>query len=107
MPARKLKEEMMKSRICMLIFLIMIMTYSFAIDNSGANIPELYQGLYPVKYDESGNVIFTNKNDSNWYNYTEGKWANAVTLDKEGQMNPSLATIDNITGYYVWIPRYT
>jgi len=74
--------------------------------NSGANAPEVYQGLYPVKYGASGETIFTNTDDPEWYNYTQGKWANAVTLDQIGQMNPSAATEANITGYYVWIPRY-
>lgn len=65
-------------------------------DMSGANKPELYQGLKPIRYDSNGNVIFTNASDPNWYNYSAGKWANAVTVDEE----------NNITGYYVWIPRY-
>jgi len=93
-------------KICIILTLIILTTFAFAIDNSGANAPEVYQGLYPIKYDGGGNVVFTNASDPEWYNYTEGKWANAVTLDKLGQMNPSTATIDNITGYYVWIPRY-
>ena len=40
--------------------------------------------------DEEGNPV------DEWYNYEEKKWANAVTVDAD----------DNITGYYVWIPRY-
>ena len=96
----------MKSKICILISLIILTTFAFAVDNSGANAPEVYQGLYPIKYNQSGDVIFTSTSDSDWYNYSEGRWANAVTLDKQGQMNPSAATVDNITGYYVWIPRY-
>jgi len=93
-------------KICIILTLIILTTFAFAVDNSGANAPEVYQGLYPIKYDGGGNVVFTNASDPEWYNYTEGKWANAVTLDKLGQMDPSTATIDNITGYYVWIPRY-
>ena len=96
----------MKSKICILITLILLTTFAFAIDNSGANAPEVYQGLYPIKYNQLGGVIYTSTSDSDWYNYSEGRWANAVTLDKQGQMNPSAATVDNITGYYVWIPRY-
>ena len=74
--------------------------------NNGANQPELYGGLYPIKYSEAGEVIFTTISDPEWYNYTEGKWANAVTLDIVGQRNPDTATEANITGYYVWVPRY-
>ena len=96
----------MKKILSTIITLIILVTVSFAIDNSGANKPEVYQGLYPIKYAANGDVVFTTTSDLDWYNYNEGKWANAVTLDKLGQMNPSAATEDNITGYYVWIPRY-
>ena len=65
-------------------------------DTSGANAPELYQGLKPIKYTANGGVVFTTAYDPEWYNYSTGKWANAVTVDEE----------NNITGYYVWIPRY-
>ena len=70
-------------------------------DTSGANAPELYQGLYPIKYAANGDIIFTDASDAEWYNYSDGKWANAVTLDGSGKMN-----VENITGYYVWVPRY-
>jgi len=95
----------MKKILPIILTIIILTTVAFAIDNSGANAPEVYQGLYPIKY-EGENVIFTTTYDSEWYNYEQGKWANAVTLDKIGQMDPSKATVSNITGYYVWIPRY-
>ena len=96
----------MKKSLFILLILIFLTTFAFAADTSGANAPEVYQGLYPIKYSASGDVLFTNASDSDWYNYSEGRWANAVTLDKLGRMNPSAATEANITGYYVWIPRY-
>jgi len=92
--------------VCMMIFGV-----SYAVDTSGANAPDLYDGaLKPVMFDETtGETIrlkvqadgtVTNLDDSalteEWYNYDEKKWANAVTVDEN----------DNITGYYVWIPRF-
>ena len=104
----------MKKILPIIIAIIMLSTFAFAVDTSGANAPEVYQGLYPIKLNSDGSVNLKNGDKINilsasnpdWYNYSEGKWANAVTLDKIGQMNPSAATVDNITGYYVWIPRY-
>ena len=96
----------MKKIIPIVLTIILLTTLAFAVDTTGANAPEVYQGMYPIKYDEGGNVVFTTTSDEEWYNYAEGRWANAVTLDKRGQMNPSAATESNITGYYVWIPRY-
>ena len=104
----------MKKSLFILLILIFLTTFAFAADTSGANAPEVYQGLYPIKLNSGGSVNLKNGDKINilsasnpdWYNYSEGKWANAVTLDKIGQMNPSAATVDNITGYYVWIPRY-
>ncbi len=70
------------------------------------NSPELFEGMTAVYWDESGNEIELNENSSeeewdNWYDYNgqgdgQNKWANAVTKDENG----------NITGYFVWIPRY-
>ncbi len=69
------------------------------------NSPELMEGMTAVYWDDSGNEIELNESSSeeewnNWYDYTgeagTNKWANAVTKDESG----------NITGYWVWIPRY-
>lgn len=55
-------------------------------------------GLIPIIYDEKGNAIEKFNQSTEWYNYDKTKrmWANAITKDNEG----------NITGYYVWIPRF-
>lgn len=54
-------------------------------------------GLKPVTINEDGSVNYLEEeNLSDWYNYAEKKWANAVTKDSGGI----------ITGYFVWIPRY-
>ena len=70
------------------------------------NSPELFEGMTAVYWDESGNEIELTESSSeeewnNWYDYNgqgdgQNKWANAVTKDENG----------NITGYFVWIPRY-
>ena len=61
------------------------------------NSPKLMQGMTGIYWDESGNeVTVTADNQDNWYDYSKPKWANAITKDSDG----------NITGYWVWIPRY-
>ena len=49
-------------------------------------------GLTPVKFD-SGNAKFvqTTEQDTSWYNYDLGLWANAINSDNS---------------YFVWIPRF-
>lgn len=67
------------------------------------NIPKVdYTGLIPVYYNSSTKkwvelTISSTKDEwDNWYNYDTKNWANAITKDSDG----------NITGYFVWIPRY-
>lgn len=63
-----------------------------------ANKPKVItNGLIPIVFDEQGNAKEVGKDDD-WFNYSkdEKKWANAITKDNEG----------NITGYFVWIPRF-
>ena len=95
-----------------LLISMMLFVVSYATDTSGANPPDLYGGaLKPVIFDETTGEFVIQEltyNDTDkkwynaaseeveWYNYDEKRWANAVTVDGS----------DNITGYYVWIPRY-
>ena len=74
-------------------------------ENKKVNSPELFEGMTAVYWDDSGNEIELTESSSeeewnNWYDYTgeagTNKWANAVTKDES----------ENITGYWVWIPRY-
>ena len=70
------------------------------------NSPELFEGMTAVYWDESGvehELTSSSSEDewNQWYDYNgqgdgQNKWANAVTKDSNG----------NITGYWVWIPRY-
>ena len=66
--------------------------------------PVLSDGLYPVIINEDLTETIVSKYDKRWFAYMdqiEGDnktsiWANAVTKDKNG----------NINGTFVWIPRY-
>ena len=74
-------------------------------EDKKVNSPELFDGMTAVYWDKSGTEHELTESSSeeewnNWYDYTgeagTNKWANAVTKDSSG----------NITGYWVWIPRY-
>ena len=80
-----------------------------------ANTPELTgfnsNMTYYVLYDESGNQTIGDKiknngsnMPSNWYNYSNSRWANIVVTDgtiKNGKIENATKTT-----YYTWIPRY-
>ena len=56
-------------------------------DKSGANSPDLVQGLIPVKYDESSSTwVKADSENTNgtWYNYDNKLWANAVLVSNTG-----------------------
>ena len=85
-------------------------------NNTGIEV-SISEGLIPVVFDTSkGTVVKTiSASDSDWYNYDEKKWANAVLVkDKEGthtrsyyqtHLNETINESD-ILAYFVWIPRY-
>ena len=61
-------------------------------DKSGANSPDLVDGLIPVKYDESSStwVKADSENaDGSWYNYGNKEWANAVLVNDNGYSTTS------------------
>ena len=90
-------------------------------DNVIAEAPELAQGMIPVKFDDSGNVIVADTH-AKWYDYSNHEWANAVLVncaDSEikskyfDSNNKVLASavgktisMDEIMQMYVYIPRY-
>ena len=90
-------------------------------DNTIAATPTLYQGLIPVKYDDSGNVLVADTT-KRWYNYKDHEWANAVLVNcsdstiKSKYFNNDMSLKDDVIGttisrddilqMYVWIPRY-
>ena len=68
--------------------------------------PELKDNLVAVTIDKYGTV---KKADiySEWYNYTNKTWANAVLLNGNDTYKVGDKIIeDAIKAYYVWIPRY-
>ena len=84
-------------------------------DKSGANRPVLAEGMIPVIYDNTLNTWV--KADakgiySNWYDYENKMWANAVMVTsgtRDTYMNADAGTEikeDDVLAYYVWIPRY-
>ena len=82
--------------------------------------PVVNEGLIPVVFDtadgttsvKNGTKVKTiGKNDSNWYNYSKKKWANAVLVTNTSRskyLNTSgvIVSEPDILGYFVWIPRY-
>ena len=74
-------------------------------DGSGANIPELYKNMVPIKYENNRWIVADLY--SKWYDYNAKQWANAVVL------NPGLTkavgqevTEEEVSLWYVWLPRY-
>ncbi len=71
--------------------------------------PVLKDPLIPVEIEPNGDVYYANEK-SEWYNYSEKRWANAVILIDEPS-NPNYGVGDHILesdieSYFVWIPRY-
>ena len=87
-------------------------------DNSGASMPELYNGLIPINYDNNNNILVADVYDK-WYDYDNHEWANAILIDqsntniKNKYLNSDgsykygvQVDIGDILQMYVWIPRY-
>ena len=82
-------------------------------DPTGANRPVLAEGMIPITYDGT-NWIKADQYGiySNWYDYGNRKWANAVMVTsakRDTYMNADVGTTipeNDILAYYVWIPRY-
>jgi len=84
-------------------------------DTSGANAPDLFEGMIPVRWDETDTVVkadVANDSENLWYNYSHRMWANAVMVTsgtRENYMNAEAGTpitTSDILAYWVWIPRY-
>ncbi len=68
--------------------------------------PVLKEELIPVTIADNGSVTYADTH-TEWYNYEEKKWANAVIL-KSGatyEVGDTIPEID-IESYFVWIPKY-
>ena len=82
---------------------------------------ELAQGMIPVKFDSSGNVVVADT-ATKWYDYSNHEWANAVLVncadsaikskyfDSNNKVLSSAVgktiSMDEIMQMYVYIPRY-
>ena len=81
-------------------------------ENSCENIPipTLDEGnkLIPVTINDSGIITKVSKDNPNWYNYCEKKWANAVILnDNEDTPNDGeQIDMSKVESMFVWIPKY-
>ncbi len=80
-------------------------------DPSNASPPKLDENskLIPVTLADDGKVTMVSKDDEEWYNYSEKRWANAVILnDSPSQTYKIGDTIkeSDIESYFVWIPKY-
>ena len=83
---------------------------SHKLDNSGANYPDLVQGLIPVVYNESTKTWVKADTESStstygWYDYDNKKWANAVLVSETGYI-PTDKTV-NISNNTTSVPSYT
>ncbi len=69
--------------------------------------PVLKDPLIPVEIKPNGEVYYANLN-SEWYNYSEKRWANAVILtDTASKYSVGQHILEkDIESYFVWIPRY-
>lgn len=78
---------------------------------SNIETPVIKDGMIPVMFDGNGKTVKADTN-SNWYDYDNKVWANAVavtsgTRDKYKTANAGTEiTETDILAYYVWIPRY-
>ena len=87
-------------------------------DATGASTPELYAGLIPITYDDSNNILVADTT-SEWYNYYNHEWANAILIDQSNATTKAkyinedgsfksgtIVSISDVLQMYVWIPRY-
>ena len=80
--------------------------FALAVDNSGANKPILYTKMIPVVYDGT-KWVYSDGTQTNWYNYTDKQWANAVVLNSGVTKNAGdEVTEEDVALWYVWLPRY-
>ena len=73
-------------------------------------VVDIEGGLTPVIY-ENGNWIITTEDDSNWYDYENQKWANAVILEhgvsnEVGKILKVDGTNPDVKAMLVYVPRY-
>ncbi len=81
-------------------------------DGTGANIPDLVEGLIPVTFDTNDKAWKKADVTKEWYDYAKWNWANAVTVEqnqRDSLMKAAPGTeipMEAINTMWVWIPRY-
>lgn len=82
-------------------------------DKSGATVPEMGRFMVPITWNGTEWIKADIENPTgeyNWYNYEEGKWANAAIVKNiDDYHNLEVGTVINqndIIYFYVWIPIY-
>lgn len=73
------------------------------------NAPVLAEGMIPVIYDSSKQSWVKTGTGEGWYDYSEQKWANAVTVSDASYRTAAVGTaipMDAINSMWVWIPRF-
>ena len=74
-------------------------------DNSSANTPILFKNMVPIKYENNKWIIADL--GQKWYDYDAKEWANAVVLNSGVTKNVGdEVTEEEISLWYVWVPRY-
>ena len=88
------------------------------LDKSGANEPALTSNMIPVYYDSTSDSWKKADSDnadksSQWYDYDNKMWANAVTVsetNRQTYLSAKTGTtipMSDINTMWVWVPRYT
>ena len=82
------------------------------IDPTGAKAPELTANMIPIVRSDDNTKWLKADVKSEWYNYGDAKWANAVLVTnssrayyKRVEVGTEIAESD-VLMYYVWVPRY-
>ena len=85
------------------------------LDESGANAPNLVDGMIPVYYDdEDSNWHIADSSNTNldyeWYDYNNKRWANVVLVNKldkyKKETKGDIVNDEDILAFFVWIPRF-
>ena len=77
------------------------------------NAPVLNGDMIPVYYDNGWKKADVSNTGNSWYDYTNQKWANAVTVVSSKRSTyksvgvGASISIDDINTMWVWIPRYS
>lgn len=108
---------MRKNFVKEILICIIILTCMVSVSLANPNSPALTGNMIPVKWN-GNNWVVTDATDGDWYDYSEGKWANIMLRDGiavSGVTDASNTDLILLKGkvvtsegsMFVWIPRYT